>query len=158
VKVKLIAINTPPEDRTSGPGFRIKEDAERITEPVDLDLLARQVHQRARKEDRVVGFGYGGGPVNSKRILWRHVAFAISVPDSELVAIRHGWFAGDKQHDVKWAAKLLYTERWASSIRDLWDGRVKRVARHKASRVALRRAWESDCDVIERLAAVVDGQ
>jgi hypothetical protein len=154
VKIKEIKVNTPPEARTSGKGFRIKEDPERITEALDLNLLAKQVHQHARKEEDVVGFGYGGGPPKSKLPLWRHVAFAISVPESELVVIRHGWFVSDYQHGVTNAVDALHGRHQA--IRDLWDGRIKREVRLSAARAALREAWESDCGIIERLAAVAD--
>ena len=157
VVIKEVRVNAPPYGRTSGLGHRIKDDSARICAPLDLDLLSKQVHRLARKEGHVVGFGYGTGPINSALSLWRHVGFAISIPEEHLVVIRHGWFVGDRQHDVKQAAVLLYTQSWANPIRDLWDARVTRAGRLSAARAALLRAWETDASVIDRLAAKAEG-
>jgi len=170
--IKVIYLDTPPDQRTSGPGCR---SAHRIAECDRFDptkLGRRAQKKRGKKIKRNQKWSAltacsrtSGRQRGAATAYWMQLAVAVADPHGTTV-VWHSWVYLSNKPTAAGIARIVMPRVAASARRrsddprfdvgaDLWDGRIRRPERLEAAWEALRAAFASSLSAVDRLGALV---
>jgi len=170
--IKVIYLDTPPDQRTSGPGSR---SAHRIAEcdrfdPMKLGQRAQKKRGKKIKRNRKWSALAACSRTSSRQryeatAYWTQLAVAVADPHGTTV-VWHSWTYLNNKPTSAGIARIVLphvainVKRRSEEPRfdvgaDLWDGRIRRPKRREAAWEALRAAFAASLSAVDRLGALV---